>query len=132
MADTVNNPIDPKIGAVVNDAFDAVAIGKAVADAIKAGGLQNAAPLIPKVVGAVQKDVADVTAALPMIKAGYKTSEFWIVVGALVLVGVVPLVTGKPAPMDSVTVIGAISAVYAVVRGLTKSSATTAAATAAK
>ncbi len=119
---------DPKVAAVVQDAFDAAALGKAIIDAIKAGGIQNAAPLLPRTVALVQKDISDVTAAVPAIKAGVKTSEFWIVVGAMVLVGVFPLVTGKQLPMDSVTVIGAISAVYAVVRGLTKSSTATAAA----
>jgi hypothetical protein len=120
----VPSTIDPAIGAVVQDGFDAAALGKAVVDAIKAQGVQGAVALAPRIVTAVEKDVADVTAALPTIKAGYKTSEFWVVVGALVLVGVVPYITGKPAPFDATTVIGALAAVYSVVRGFTKSSAT--------
>lgn len=120
--------IDPKVGAVVQDALDDATLAKALVAAFKSGGLKAALPMAPSVVTTVQRDVADVAAALPAIKAGYKTTEFWITVGGIVLVGAVPMFTGKPLPFDSVTVIGALSAVYAIVRGLTKSSAATASA----
>jgi len=65
------------------------------------------------------QDYADVKAALPTIKAGYKTTEFWVTV---VGVGIDSYftATGKVPPIDGIAVAGAIIAVYTVVRGLIK------------
>jgi hypothetical protein len=85
-------------------------------------GTQNAAVL--------EAQYKDVKAALPDIKTGYQTTEFWLVVGVVALNAGYTAVTGKALPVDSNVVLGGVVAIYTAVRGLVKSKSSTVAASA--
>ncbi len=112
--------IDPKVQAVAQDALDAVAIGKQVIAAYKSGGAAGAAALLPKVVAAAEKDFTDAQAAMPLIKAGYKTTEFWLPVAATLIGGAYFAVTGKDIPVNLGVCVGALLSIYTVARTLLK------------
>jgi hypothetical protein len=75
---------------------------------------------LPKLISAGEKDWADVSAALPAIKAGYKTTEFWLVVAVGAGNFVYLKATGHPLPIDTNAVLGAVVAVYTAARALIK------------
>ena len=103
-------------------AADGVQLEKEIAAIIaayKAKGASGAAALLPSLAPSLSKSWADVQTAMPTIKSGYKTTEFWI---TSVAVGLTTYLTttGKLTPDAGATLIGAVTAVYAVVRGLLK------------
>jgi len=121
--DSPSTTADPKVAAVVNDAISDVSIAKALIAAIKANGVAGAVAQAPAVIAAVEQDIADVTAAIPVIKAGYQTTEFWFGLLACALIASLAKFTSLPASsMVAVSsAIAALAAVYTVVRGMAKS-----------
>jgi len=101
------------VGVIASDAKAAISAGKA-------GGLPGVAALAPKIIPDVQQAIADVEAAVPAIKAGYKTTEFWLIVAFGVANAVVPLITGKPLPFDVNGSLAAVLSVYTIIRALIK------------
>lgn len=87
--------------------------------AYQSGGKAEALKLLPAAVDTVQADLVAVGEALPTIKAGYKTTEFWLVVLALALVAGLTA-AGKPVNVEAASLIGALTAIYSIVRGLVK------------
>lgn len=109
-------------------ADDAVQLEKevvAIIHAYKAGGPSAAAALLPALAPELKKDYDDARADLPIIKAGYRTTEFWIVAPVILFIGVLACF-GKVPAIDASEVIGAMASVYAVVRGLLKKTVATA------
>ena len=104
---------------IIDDAVQAAHEVNAMLAAYKAGGLGAVAKLLPALAPEVEKDYTDIKTALPDVKVGYKTSEFWIVLGVELFVGVYTYM-GKVPPVDGATVMGAVVGVYAVVRSLLK------------
>lgn len=101
------------------DAAAGVPLVKQVVADIKAGGLASALKDLPAVTAEAEALYADVKAALPAIKAGYKTTEFWLVVAfAGTIAGFAA--AGRPMPVDVDAILGAVIAVYTVVRALIK------------
>lgn len=86
----------------------------------KSGGAKAALGEFSAAAGIIKQDVVDVKVALPEIKNGFKTSEFWAMV--LAGVGIVyPVVIGHPLnPIVSASIAG-LAAIYALVRGALKS-----------
>lgn len=110
-------------GQLQNVADDLSADVKLVRDAITAYKTGGKTALIQTLSGAiplVEKEYADVQAALPTIKAGYKTTEFWLIVGTMLINGGYLAATGKAVPLDVNALLGALVGVYTVVRGLVK------------
>lgn len=85
----------------------------------KLGNKPAALALLPQITKEVQEDLAALNAALPEIKAGYKSTEFWLTVAAITAV-VVSANLGHPLDITSASLIGALTSVYAVVRGIIK------------
>lgn len=127
MADVTPTTVDPKVQAVLTDAVATEKLAVAIVQAFKTQGMAGAAAQLPVAVGVVEKDIADETAAIPVVKAGLKTSEFWISAlsaGAITVLGAYT----KLPPATLITIssaLGAIAAVYTVVRGMVKSSTPT-------
>jgi len=111
------------VKALAQDAIDAANLGKQVVTAWKSGGPAAASALLSQVISAGEKDYADLTAALPSIKAGYKTTEFWLTVGVMLLNGGYALVSGKTLPVDANVVLGAVVVIYTAARALVKKTA---------
>lgn len=127
MADSIDTMDATKVTAAANDVVSAAALGKNVWAAYKASGMSGVSALLGSVVTEVEKDFTDIKAALPSIKVGYKTSEFWLIIGAVVANGIYLTVTGKTLPIDVNATLGAVIAVYTAARALVKGSAATAA-----
>ena len=94
-------------------------IRKAVA-AIKAKDKAALLALAPELIKEAKEDFEAVRTAIPLAKAGFKTTEFWV----LVVFGAVNIwylnKTGNPIPLEVNAVIGVVASVYTIVRALTK------------
>lgn len=110
---------DPTLKPLADDAVaDAVLIGHAI-KAYKSGGKAALLDLLPEATALARKEYTDVKAAIPSIKSGYKTSEFWLSLGVPILIGVLAL-KGITLPVEATAAIGAVITTYTVIRGLVK------------
>jgi hypothetical protein len=121
---TTTQPSDLK--PLANDLQADIQLAMQVVKAMKAQGAvagitANAAPII----AAVQQDIKDVEAALPAVKAGYKTTEFWMIAAFLGGNAVYVALTGKTLPIDFDAVTGTLIAIYTAFRNQAKKTATT-------
>lgn len=87
--------------------------------AYKAHGAAGVEALIPSLYLTAKKDISDVKAVIPSIKEGWKTTEFWIVVG-VELITVIYTLQGKETPVNGSEIMTALAGAYAVARGITK------------
>lgn len=110
---------------LVNELLDDKAVVEAAIAAYKKDGVKGLAAVLPQVATEVQEDIAAAQAALPEIKAGYKTTEFWLTVSVVAANGVYALLTGKPLPVETNVILGVVTTVYTIVRGLLKKPAAT-------
>ena len=67
-----------------------------------------------------KEDYDAVVKAVPEIKAGYKTTEFWLVVIVVLVNAGLIAFKGESLGFDTNMVIGALTAIYAVVRSFVK------------
>lgn len=88
--------------------------------AYKTGGKAALFASLPSMVSDIQSTFTAVKAELPEIKAGYKTTEFWLTAGVVVGNIVFSAITGKAIPVEVNVVIGGVVAVYSAVRALIK------------
>jgi hypothetical protein len=98
---------------VAQDLVDDAALVHAIVAAVKKSGAPGLAPLAPGL-------IADVKAALPAVKAGYKTTEFWLTGGVVLGNGLYTLFTGHVLPIDLNVVLGGLVAIYTTARALVK------------
>lgn len=98
---------------------DAELIKKAFAD-YKAGGLKALSADLGDIVREVEEDFTAITAALPAIKAGYKTSEFWLILAVPLINTGYFAATGKVLPLDLNIVFATLVGLYTLVRGIIK------------
>ena len=108
---------------LADDVQHAVAIAIAAVRAYKTDGVAGVTKQAPQVVAEVERDFVDVKAAVPTIKAGVKTTEFWLVAGFLAGNAVYVGLTGKTLPVDVDAVLGTVLSVYAGLRHVAKTSA---------
>lgn len=130
MADTNPNPLQPaavtstkNTEALFADLVAQVALVKKAIAAEKAGGPAALAGLVPEAVAAVQTDVKAFEAALPEIKAGCKSSEFWVTVGAAAAGAGYLAITGHDLPVNLTVLIGAVVGIYTAARSMLKAKA---------
>lgn len=114
----------PEVQAAASDAIAAVQLGQAVIADVKKGGATAALVDLPSLITLLQRGYSDVKAAIPLIKTGYQTTEFWLTASVFVINGVYTAVThGKVLPLDLNLVLGGIAAVYTFARSMAKSAA---------
>lgn len=106
-------------GLIAEIADDLPVIRKAI-QAYKTDGAKGLAAVMPEVAAELREDVAAVQAALPEIKAGYKTTEFWLVVGVGAAATAYTAFSGKDLPVATTALVGSLSAVYVVIRSFIK------------
>jgi len=99
---------------LLNDGIASITTIKAVLSEYEGKKLSTADIL--GVVDVVKKDVQDATAALPVLKAGYKTSELWVLVGTGLWIAL-----GHPST-DHATILGSLAGLYATIRAYMKKS----------
>lgn len=103
----------------IETADDILLVKKIMVD-VKAKGVKQAIiDHAAEIVKEAKDDFIVIKAAIPVVKAGYKTTEFWLIVGDVVA-NVVASVSGHPIPFDVNAIIGGIIAVYTLIRGLAK------------
>ena len=108
---------------VVQDIAATVKLVKQIVTDIKAQGATKAlAADSPQILSAAMLGYADSKVAWPTIKAGYKTSEFWLVAGYL-LMNAILLVFNVKIPIAVDVAIGSLISVYTVIRALVKGNA---------
>jgi hypothetical protein len=117
---------------LISEIADDVTLGKKLVAAYKTGGKSAVLALLPEVVAEGQQDIAAVEAALPEIKVGYKTTEFWLMVALFAGNAVYLQMTGRALPLDVNVTLAALTGIYTVIRGLIKSKSAPAATSAAK
>lgn len=105
---------------MINDLKSQIAlVEKTVADA-KAKGIQGIVDNSPALIAAATQDIADIQAAIPEIKAGLKTTEFWVPVAAA-LAGIIYFgVSGKDLPVNLTAGIAAVLGIYIAARTMLK------------
>ncbi len=108
------------VQAVVQDGIDDTKLGAALLAAWKTKGKDGLIALLPETIAAAKKDIADVQAFIPIVKAGYKTSEFWLFVLSPLVNALVLWRTGQALPFDLNALWLSGAAVYAVVRMIVK------------
>lgn len=113
--------IDPTLTPVAADIATDLQLGAQAVAMLRAKDYAGLIKLGQSNIGVVTQEIAAVKAALPAIKTGYKTTEFWATMGVPIVNGVALIVTKKPLPIDLNVVIAGVVAVYTVVRGFTKS-----------
>ena len=115
------------IKTVAQDLVDDAILAEAIIAAVKKSGVAGLVPLAPSLIAVGKKEYLDVKAAMPSIKAGYKTTEFWLTGGLVVGNGLYTLFTGHVLPVDLNVVLGGLVAIYTTARALMKKPAASAA-----
>ncbi len=90
--------------------------------AAKAGDKSQLFALLPEIVTEGKKDYAAFTAALPAIKSGYTTTEFWVCV-VTAIATVVCNALGHPMPENVVIGLASLAGIYTFARTLVKKQA---------
>ena len=98
---------------------DVALVKKAVA-AYKTGGKKALMDMLPEIVAEVKDDIPGAKAVLTVGKAGYKTTEFWLVAGLLIANAVLFALNGKTLPFDVNATAGTLIGIYTAVRGMVK------------
>ena len=107
---------------LANETGDDLPLIKEIIKDYKEGGFkkafsENSAALVRE----AQEDFAAVTGALPVIKAGWKTTEFWLIMLVILGNGIYTAATGgKVLPFDLNATVAGLIGIYAVVRALVK------------
>jgi hypothetical protein len=109
-----------KLQTLGSEVADDIELGKRLAKAYREGGKGAALALLPDVIREAQEDFSAVTSALPVIKAGWRTTEFWLVTLFIVANLVFVAWKGVAIPTEVNVAIGAVLAAYVAVRGLIK------------
>lgn len=104
---------------VAADVETLTADGKHVLAAYKQAGIAAAIAEATAHAEDLRKSYEDVVAALPIVKAGYKSTEFWLTVGVVGLV-TGPHTIGKPLPLSVDALLVAVTAIYGVIRAAIK------------
>lgn len=107
---------------VVGDAIKLEQEGKALYEAHKAGGWPATISLAASLRPELEQDIEDVEAVIPIVKSGYQTTEFWLVIG-YAIVNVLCAKYNIIIPQTDDVTIGALVAAYISGRALIKNKA---------
>lgn len=88
--------------------------------AYKAKGVAGLLSVLPGALQELQEDVTAAIAAAPEIRAGYRTTEFWITSSVLAGNAIYIGVTGKSIPFDVNATATALAIVYIAARAIVK------------
>lgn len=120
-----STPTAEQIKPVIDDIQADITLGLALVKAYKSNGLNGVSAQAPQVVAAAEKTYQDFVAELPAIKAGYKTTEFWLIAAVLIGNAAYSMVTGKTLPLDVNVLSGTLVSIYAAIRTISKSNGAT-------
>lgn len=112
-----------KIDAIMVDAKATEDLVRQGIAAYKKAGVQGLITIIPGATDTLKKDFTDVEAIVPVVKVGYKTTEFWLAIGIGVINFGYLAITGKAIPFDINGPVVGLIAIYTAVRGMTKATA---------
>lgn len=118
---TVSNApaVTPEVANLIADLSKVPGIGQEIYSAYKTKGAPGALQAALSHVSDVTKTFGDVQAALPSVKSGYKTSEFWLTIGYAVGAQVITMLNPHLSP-SVVNILEISSAVLPVVYTLSR------------
>jgi hypothetical protein len=119
----MNTADQDKLQTLGNEIADDIELGKRVVAAYRQGGKGAVLALLPEVIREAQEDFSAVTAAAPIIKAGWRTTEFWLVAIFIVANLALSAWKGVSVPTEVNVAVGAVIAAYVAVRGIVKARA---------
>lgn len=111
---------------LTQDMINTLAIGKRFIEAEKAGGIKAIAEEFGHDLPQLQQVAGDLIAAVPAIKSGWKTSEFWLALALMLMNAACLVKTGAVLPLEANASLGGMIAAYAGSRSYTKANAATA------
>jgi hypothetical protein len=94
-------------------------VKKLIAD-YRAGGIKSLSSDVPQLIEEGSKLYPEIRAAVTEIKAGAKTTEFWLTIGATGLITGASL-SGHPLPVAEDAIVAGLVGVYALARATVKS-----------
>jgi hypothetical protein len=122
-ATTTTTIVNDNIAALAPLAADIqtdIALGQKVIAAYKQGGKSAAMAILPDVIVAAKQAEEDIVAAMPTIKAGWKTTEFLLTAGTVAGIAILSVIQHKQLTTTDYSIAGSVVAVYTVVRGILK------------
>jgi hypothetical protein len=117
-------PTQTAFNNLIAEASDDVVLVKRIITAVKSKDRAALLSLIPEAAKEVTEDFTAVKTALPEIKQGYKTSEFWAV-ALVALANLYSAISGKPIPVDVNVIVGSLVGLYTIIRGMVKAKSAT-------
>jgi hypothetical protein len=111
---------DQKLAALAADAQVDIEIVRNLISAYRQRDTNKVLSLLESTVPIVKKEIADVEASISTIKAGYKTTEFWLIVGMIAINCGVVKMTGHSLDSGTNITLSILTAIYTVVRQITK------------
>lgn len=117
-------PTQTAFNNLIAEASDDVVLVKRIIAAVKSKDRAALLSLIPEAAKEATEDFTAVKTALPEIKQGYKTSEFWAV-ALVALANLYSAISGKPIPVDVNVIVGSLVGLYTIIRGMVKAKSAT-------
>lgn len=117
MSETEKNEQTKNLAAELLDDVEIVKQGIA---AYKRGGVPALLAVLPGAAEELRQDIEATLRAVPEIRAGYKTTEFWLTAGLMLGNGIYTAATGKVLPFDLNATLTALVGVYALARAVIK------------
>ncbi len=131
---TASSDVDPAISKFIADMDADVELAREVLAAYKAGGAGKAIAAASPLIATVGTQIADAKAAIPALKAGFKTTEGIISIAVAVGLPLLAHFTPNISPSTAATIdvaSGVVGAVYALSRAFLKATQIKAAASVA-
>lgn len=107
------------IPSVITDAQKTEQDAVALYHAYKSKGMEGLVAMASTIAGDIDKDMDDIGILEPLVKQGYKTTEFWLIIGYFVVNVFAQKLNITLPPIDDVT-IGGLVAAYTLSRTSTK------------
>ena len=122
----MNTSDQTKLQTLGHELADDIELGKRIVAAYRTGGNGAALALLPEVIREAQEDFAAASEAAPIIKSGWRTTEFWLVAVFIVANLGFTAWKGVAIPSEVNTAIGAVLAAYVATRAVVKAKASAA------
>lgn len=119
----MNETDQTKLQTLGRELADDIELGRRIVAAYRTGGKVAALALLPEVIREAQEDFTAASDAAPIIKSGWRTTEFWLVAVFIVANLGFTAWRGVAIPTEVNAAIGAVLAAYVAVRGVVKAKA---------
>lgn len=116
----MNTQDQSTLNTLASEVSDDIVLGKRLVAAYRKEGRNGLLKLLPDVIHEAQEDFAAITAAAPVIKSGWRTSEFWAVLCFALVNAVLYAWKGVALPTGVLVSITTLIGAYMVLRAALK------------